>query len=51
MLNAISLFVAIFYSFMTVLSILGADDYKDILVTLIVLVPPALLGLATFLRF
>ena len=51
MLNAISLYVAMFYSLMTIISVLSADDYKDILLTILVLMPPALLGFATFLRF
>lgn len=51
MFNALSLFVAILYSLMTVLSILDADGYNDILVTIVVLLPPAILGLVTFLRF
>lgn len=51
MLNAVSLYVAVFYSLMTIISILGADDLKDLLLVVLVIMPPAFLGLATFMRF
>ena len=51
LINSLALYVGIFYSAMTILAIATAKETKDLLLAILVLLPPALLGFVTFMRF